>query len=120
MPKKHNIRSMKRGEIGYVTSWTEAGCMTANVTKEPGGTVDTRIRRKWWGFEFVDRPKDTDRRNFTIVLTVVLVTPFALMGGGGALMASGWGAAWETVGGVLLGVGGLWLAAMLLAGFGGP
>lgn len=115
------IRDMKRGETGYVVAWTQDGDTSAYVSPEPCGTADTKVRRLWWGFEFVGQPeRRRERRQFAIVMVAVLLAPFLLMGVGGALMVSGAEGAWETIGGVAFGVGGLALAALLLMGFGGP
>ena len=60
MPERTTtIKQMKRGETGYTQSW--ASNMEFRVHPKPGGTADTLVRRKWWGFEFVGVPKDPKR-----------------------------------------------------------
>lgn len=56
MAERKTIKQMRRGETGYVTSWTEYENIDSSVSSKPAGTSNTLVVRTLFGFRFVGRP----------------------------------------------------------------
>lgn len=75
------VRQMRWGEVGYVTSWTERGRLSAKVTEKPRGTSNEGIRRKPFGFAWLDEKKEAEERSLRIFKIVFASVYFGLLVG---------------------------------------